>query len=109
MTDVSGLTLHQKLNRPTDFRDLSNLCIGLLCAGVAALGGRMYVIGGNDGSAFLSSCEVFDPMTNKWSYVAPMDKPRAGLGADVLDGILYVAGRVLVLLAPCIITDSRLL
>lgn len=52
----------------------------------------MFVMGGNDGSSFLSSCEVYDPVSNKWSFAAPMNRQRAGLGADVLDGLLYVSG-----------------
>ena len=52
----------------------------------------MFVIGGNDGSSFLNSCEVYDPVSNKWSFAAPMNRQRAGLGADVLDGLLYVSG-----------------
>ena len=52
----------------------------------------MFVIGGNDGSSFLNSCEVYDPISNKWSFAAPMNRQRAGLGADVLDGLLYVSG-----------------
>ena len=65
--------------------------------GVAVLRDRIYVIGGNDGSFFLSSCEVFDPLSGKWLFTAPMNKPRAGLGAAVLDGLLYVAGESLML------------
>ena len=60
--------------------------------GVAELGNSLFVIGGNDGTSFLNSCENYDPLTNKWSYVPPMSRPRAGIGAAVVDGILYVAG-----------------
>ena len=58
------------------------------------LGGRLFVIGGNDGSSFLNSCEVYDPVSNKWSFSAAMNRQRAGLGADVLDGLLYVSGNI---------------
>jgi hypothetical protein len=60
--------------------------------GVAEVGNSLFVIGGNDGTSFLNSCEHYDPLTNKWSYVPPMSRPRAGIGAAVVDGILYVAG-----------------
>ena len=50
------------------------------------------MIGGNDGSSFLNSCEVYDPVSNKWSFAASMNRQRAGVGADVLDGLLYVSG-----------------
>ena len=59
------------------------------------------MIGGNDGSAFLNSCEVYEPLSNKWSFSAPMNRPRAGLGADVLDGLLYVSGTIYVSFSAC--------
>ena len=62
--------------------------------GVAEVGNSLFVIGGNDGTSFLNSCERYDPLTNKWSYVPPMSRPRAGIGAAVVDGILYVAGDI---------------
>lgn len=45
--------------------------------GVATLGGKIYACGGYDGSAFLKSVECFDPVANKWSYVAPMNVTRS--------------------------------
>ena len=45
--------------------------------GVAALNGKIYAVGGYDGSSFLKSVEVFDPMTNKWSYVSSMKVTRS--------------------------------
>ena len=64
----------------------------MVILGVAELGNSLFVIGGNDGTSFLNSCEHYDPLTNRWSYVPPMSRPRAGVGAAVVDGILYVAG-----------------
>lgn len=54
---------------------------------------RLYVIGGHDGTRFLSSCECYDPLSGKWSFITPLSSPRAGVGCVVLDDILYVAGR----------------
>lgn len=65
-----------------------------LLLGVAALNNRLFAIGGNDGTTFLDSCECFDPLTNRWSYITPMSSPRAGVGCAVLDEILYVAGKI---------------
>ena len=59
---------------------------------MVSLDNRLFVIGGNDGTTFLGSCECYDPLTGKWSYITPMSSPRAGVGCAVLDGILYVAG-----------------
>lgn len=47
--------------------------------GVAGLGGYLYAVGGNDGAASLQSVERYNPHTNKWSRVAPMNRRRAGV------------------------------
>ena len=60
--------------------------------GVATVGGRIYMVGGNDGTAFLNTCEVYDPISDRWSNIAPMNTARAGIGCAVQDGILYAAG-----------------
>ena len=63
-----------------------------LFLGVAPLNNLLYIIGGNDGSTFLDTCECYDPHTNKWCSITPMSIRRAGVGCAVLDGYLYVAG-----------------
>ena len=40
--------------------------------GVAALGGKLYAVGGRDGSTYLKSAEVYDPIDNSWNLIAPM-------------------------------------
>jgi len=61
--------------------------------------GKIYVIGGRVGAAFISSAtdisvvEEYDPATDKWS--APrsrMPTARSALGSGVLNGRIYVAG-----------------
>ena len=85
-------TLMQKIDLTIIKYLYSYVPIFMVVAGVAELGNSLFVIGGNDGTSFLNSCEHYDPLTNKWSYVPPMSRPRAGIGAAVVDGILYVAG-----------------
>lgn len=51
-------------------------------AGVAVLGGRLYVVGGRDGSVCHRSVECYDPHTNKWTLRAPMNKRRGGVGVS---------------------------
>jgi len=47
--------------------------MNMLCArggvGVAALGGRLYAVGGHDGSNYLSSVEEYDPCLDRCAYV----------------------------------------
>ena len=56
--------------------------------GAAVHSNRLYVFGGNDGSAFLDIVEAYDPHLNRWHTIAPMTKPRAGIGRYV--HILYI-------------------
>ena len=44
--------------------------------GVCAVNGRVYAIGGHDGTVHLNSAEVFDPPTNRWEPLAPMNTWR---------------------------------
>lgn len=62
-------------------------------AGVALLNDHIYVVGGFDGTAHLSSVEVYNIRTDYWTTVAPMTTPRCYVGATVLRGRLYaIAG-----------------
>ena len=67
--------------------------------GAAALGGKIYACGGclatnsqwGYGHA-TATCEVYDPTTNVWSPIAPMDISRIALGVAALGGKLYAVG-----------------
>jgi hypothetical protein len=65
----------------------------------AAVGGKLYVIGGEiDGAStgrpeiFVAHTWVHDPAVGGWVQRAPMPTPRSGGGAAVIDGKIYVAG-----------------
>uniref|UniRef100_A0AAZ3RW45 BTB domain-containing protein n=1 Tax=Oncorhynchus tshawytscha TaxID=74940 RepID=A0AAZ3RW45_ONCTS len=60
--------------------------------GVAVLSGKLYAVGGRDGSSCLRSVECFDPHTNRWSCCAPMAKRRGGVGVATWNGFLYAIG-----------------
>ena len=60
--------------------------------GVAALNGKLYACGGYDGSVFLRTVECFDPLTNKWTFVAPMNVKRSRVALVTNCGKLYAIG-----------------
>ena len=60
--------------------------------GVAVLNGRLYAVGGRDGSSCLRTVECYDPHTNKWTSCAPMARRRGGVGVGVVNGFLYAVG-----------------
>jgi len=39
--------------------------------------GKLYAVGGHDGNEHLKSGEVFEPLTNSWTSIAPMSKLRS--------------------------------
>ena len=62
---------------------------------VGAIDGRIYVVGGRDGSNIgdhTDRVDVYDPSTDSWSAAAPMPTSRGGMAAGVLGGLLFVAG-----------------
>ena len=66
----------------------------------AAIDGKLYVVGGYNGSYtttppvrdFEPALEVYDPATNTWSTKANIPTPRANPAAVAIDGKLYVVG-----------------
>jgi N-acetylneuraminic acid mutarotase len=60
--------------------------------GVAALEGKLYAAGGNDGTKRLSSAERYDPKTNTWEKIADMTTIRAPVGLVAMGGQLYAVG-----------------
>jgi len=67
-----------------------------IAPGAGIIGGRLYVLGGRNGSAtfYRAVVEVYDPATNTWKTKAPMIAERAEFGVGVVGDLLYaVAGR----------------
>ncbi|MFC1522829.1 fibronectin type III domain-containing protein, partial [Elusimicrobiota bacterium] len=56
-----------------------------------ALEGKVYAIGGNDGS-ITDENEVYDPATNNWGTRAPLPTARSGLALAVVKGKIYAIG-----------------
>ena len=65
-----------------------------LAGGGAAIGGKLYVVGGiSDGNFTVNGdLDVYDPVTNSWSSLAPMPNPRLLVAVTALNGKLYVFG-----------------
>lgn len=57
------------------------------------LSDRLFVIGGNvEQNQNVNSVENYDPLTDKWESVAPMQHIRSGAAACVAKGFIYVFG-----------------
>ena len=61
--------------------------------GVAVIDNRMYVVGGiATGEAVTAIGEMYNPITDTWSPIAPMPSVRYAMAIGAIDGILYAAG-----------------
>ena len=63
----------------------------------AVLNGRLFVFGGEGNPAsgtggVWPNIDAYDPASNTWEALPPMDIPRHGYGAATLDGRIYLAG-----------------
>ena len=61
-------------------------------AGVAALDGLLYVIGGFDGNNYLRDVDVYDPQTNSWTPVCPLNDKRSAASVAVMKGRIFAMG-----------------
>jgi N-acetylneuraminic acid mutarotase len=61
--------------------------------GVAAVGGKIYAIGGlNDNDQALSMTEAYNPQNNEWITMAPMPTPRSGFAVAIYQNKIYCIG-----------------
>lgn len=57
----------------------------------AAMKNKIFVVGGLDGQKnSLKSAEVFDPVTDTWSFIASVNYPRRDFGLGVIQDMLFV-------------------
>lgn len=59
---------------------------------VAAIGGKLYIIGGRRGSELSQNCYVYSPPDNTWAPACNIGTPRCGLATAVVEQQLYVLG-----------------
>ncbi|HEX3045487.1 MAG TPA: kelch repeat-containing protein [Bacillota bacterium] len=90
----SLLNLVQEYNPATRVWSLKSPMSAPRCAmAVVAYEGKIYVLGGNDGTNALNTFEVYDPAADSWTVIPnPMPTARYGLAAVVLNGKIYAMG-----------------
>jgi N-acetylneuraminic acid mutarotase len=60
-------------------------------AAVGVINDKIYVAGGTGGNALQTELEVYDPVANTWTNLAPMHVPRNHCAGGVINGKFYVA------------------
>ena len=69
-----------------------SMSIARSVAGVASLGGSIYVAGGYKGKDYLDTVESYDIELNKWLPCPSMNVRRPALGLVAYGGCLYACG-----------------
>uniref|UniRef100_A0A3B4E563 BTB domain-containing protein n=1 Tax=Pygocentrus nattereri TaxID=42514 RepID=A0A3B4E563_PYGNA len=54
--------------------------------------GKLFVVGGFDGSHALSCVEVYDPARNEWRMLGSMNSARSNAGVAVLGDLIFAVG-----------------
>src|SRR3954465_1585127 len=59
---------------------------------LAAVGGKIYVVGGNVGGEAVPQIDEYDPASDSWKALAPMPKGLDHLGVAVIDNTITTVG-----------------
>lgn len=59
---------------------------------MAAVGGKIYLIGGYASGSVLATVDMYDPVAKTWTARTAMPTARAGASVAVINGLIYVAG-----------------
>lgn len=89
---ASSSSSHSCASSVGSVSELSHLSQARCAAGVTALNGKIYAIGGYNQSECLDTVECYDPSSNKWTMLARMRERRARFTAAVLHGQIYAVG-----------------
>lgn len=57
-----------------------------------AFRGQVYVIGGFNGTARLSTGERYDPETQTWTFIREMNHSRSNFGLEIIDDMIFAIG-----------------
>ncbi|KAJ2952769.1 hypothetical protein O0L34_g7129 [Tuta absoluta] len=87
LASVLKFHLHKR-----EWEECAPMGIARIQPGVATLCGRVYAVGGEQGSQILANGEVYDPQSDKWTNIAPMKEARCEFGMTGWNGSLYAFG-----------------
>lgn len=78
--------------KPKKWKKCSKLPFSRSNAGVCALNGKIYCIGGWNGQAGIRQCDVYCPETDKWTSIAPLNTGRCQAGVFAFNNKIWVVG-----------------
>ncbi|CAN0896145.1 F-box/kelch-repeat protein At1g67480 [Linum grandiflorum] len=92
-TDSASADVYEYDSSLNSWSKLSSMNVARYDFGCSEVNGKVYAVGGYgiDGDC-LSSVEMYDPDTGKWTLIEPIRRPRWGCFACNFEGKLYVMG-----------------
>lgn len=66
-------------------------------AGLGVVNGKVYAVGGFNGSLRVRTVDVYDPNTDTWQVAPSMEARRSTLGVAVIDSCIYAVCNLFVL------------
>jgi N-acetylneuraminic acid mutarotase len=76
----------------TPWTDIANFPTPVMDNAAAAGAGKVYSVGGTDGTTVFATGAAYDPLTGAWTPIAAMQTPRQRPVAAFVSGKLYVVG-----------------
>jgi influenza virus NS1A-binding protein len=89
---VECLALGNTGEKPKKWKKCSKLPYPRSNAGVCALDGKIYCIGGWNGQAGIRQCEVYCPQTDTWASIAKLNTGRCQAGVFAFNNKIWVVG-----------------
>ncbi|HJP80175.1 MAG TPA: carboxypeptidase regulatory-like domain-containing protein [Pseudonocardiaceae bacterium] len=88
----TGPTLRAASAAVGPWTDVADYPTAVMDPAVASHGGKVYTVGGYDGTYKLQDANVYTPATNAWSAIAALPEPVQAASAGFVDDTLYVVG-----------------
>lgn len=89
---VECLDLSNNKQSPKKWKKCSRLPFSRSNAGVCALNGKIYCVGGWNGQAGIKQCDVYCPESNEWTSVAPLNTGRCQSAVFAHNDKIWVVG-----------------
>lgn len=87
-----ALGRNENEEKPKKWKKCSKLPFSRSNAGVCALNGKIYCIGGWNGQAGIKQCDVYCPETNTWTSIASLNTGRCQAGVFAFNNKIWVVG-----------------
>jgi N-acetylneuraminic acid mutarotase len=84
-----------RYNPSTDtYTQLSSTSVGTWNQTAVYLNGKIYKMGGKNAAGYQTALEIYDTVTDTWSFGVPLPEPTGFASSFTLNGLIYIAGGV---------------